>query len=58
MAFALALGQAAWADSIVRLQMQRPLEVNRPFFTDTVNVKGENHNVEKLLLESRRGKFC
>ena len=52
MAFALALGQAAWADSIVRLQMQRPLEVNRPFFTDTVNVKGEKHNVEKLLLES------
>lgn len=52
MVLALALGQTLWADSILRLQMQRPLEVHRPFFTDTINVKGEKHNVEKMLLES------
>lgn len=52
MVLALALGQTLWADSILRLQMQRPLEVHCPFFTDTINVKGEKHNVEKMLLES------
>ena len=54
MALALTMicGGKASADSVIRLQMQHPVEIRKPILTDSVNVKGEKHDVEKLMLES------
>lgn len=54
MVFALVAmcGVKASADSVMRLQMQHPVEIRKPILTDTLNVKGEKHDVEKLMLES------
>lgn len=48
----MGFGTVVLADSIDRLQMQLPVDVRKPVLTDSVNVKGEKLDPEKLLLES------
>lgn len=42
----------AGADNLTKLRMHHPIEVHKPLFTDSIDVRGQKHQLEKILLES------